>query len=106
MASRELPLAGKSAVVTAGGGAIGSATAGVLVRDGAHVLVAARTEEKMRRVVEKHTPVAKEAGGSIGYRVPNGLDEDDIRALVEAGAEGTGRLDIAVNVVGGGGGGT
>jgi NAD(P)-dependent dehydrogenase (short-subunit alcohol dehydrogenase family) len=104
--ARELALAGKSAVVTAGGGAIGSATAGVLVRDGAHVVIAGRTEEKLQRVVERLSPLAEESGGSIDYRVANGLDEGQIRALVDAGAERTGRLDIAVNVVGGGGGST
>src|SRR4051794_30309819 len=48
----KLPLDGMTAVVTAGGGAIGSATAGVLVRDGAHVLISGRTQEKLDRVVD------------------------------------------------------
>jgi NAD(P)-dependent dehydrogenase (short-subunit alcohol dehydrogenase family) len=95
-----------TAVVTAGGGAIGSATAGILVRDGANVLISGRTQEKLERVCDSLAADAKEAGGSIGWQVANGLDEDQIRSLVASAVDITGKLDMAVNVVGGGGGGT
>jgi NAD(P)-dependent dehydrogenase (short-subunit alcohol dehydrogenase family) len=95
-----------TAVVTAGGGAIGSATATVLVRDGANVLISGRTQEKLERVCDALAADAKEAGGSIGWHVADGVDEDQIRGLVAAALEITGKLEMAVNVVGGGGGGT
>src|SRR3954466_7636400 len=102
----KLPLQGMSAVVTAGGGAIGSAPAGILVRDGAHVLISGRTQEKLERVCDSLQGDAKEAGGSISWQVANGLVEDEIRALVDTATKLTGKLDMAVNVVGGGGGST
>src|SRR3954466_39392 len=102
----KLPLQGMSAVVTAGGGAIGSAPAGILVRDGANVLISGRTQEKLERVCDSLQADAKEAGGSIQWQVANGLVEDEIRALVDSALKLTGKLDMAVNVVGGGGGST
>src|SRR4051794_2989508 len=100
------PLQGMTAVVTAGGGAIGSATAAVLVRDGAHVVISGRTEEKLERVADALAADAKEAGGSISYHAADGLNEDQIRDLVAKATEISGRLHMAVNVVGGGGGST
>jgi NAD(P)-dependent dehydrogenase (short-subunit alcohol dehydrogenase family) len=95
-----------TAIVTAGGGAIGSATAGLLARDGAHVLICGRTKEKLERVVESIQGDAAAAGGSIEFEVANGLEENDIRTLVERAGQRTGRVDMAANVVGGGGGST
>ena len=102
----KLPLQGMTAVVTAGGGAIGSATAGVLVRDGAHVVISGRTQEKLDRVCDSLAADAKEAGGSIIGHAANGTDEDQIRELVAVAEKVTGRIDMAANVVGGGGGST
>src|SRR5207302_9947413 len=90
----KLPLKGMTAVVTAGGGAIGSATAGVLVRDGAHVVISGRTQEKLERVADALAPDAKAAGGAIGWAVANGLDEDHGRRLVAEAGDITGRLDV------------
>src|SRR3954452_15514769 len=96
----KFPLQGMSAVVTAGGGAIGSATAGVLVRDGAHVLISGRTQEMLEKVAESLSADAADAGGSVEWMTANGLEEDDIAALVERAGQRTGRVDMAVNVVG------
>ena len=106
MTDRQQPLEGMSAVITAGGGAIGSATARVLVRDGAHVLISGRTAEKLQGVVASLEQEAEEAGGSISWSTADGLDEAQIAALVERAGQRTGRVDMAVNVVGGGGGGS
>ena len=99
------PLLGLTAVVTAGGGAIGSATARVLVEDGAAVLISGRTAAKLERVAAELAPVAAASGGSISFMTADSLDEADVKAIVERAAGSAGRLDIAVNVVGGGGGG-
>lgn len=104
--AKERPLEGMSAVITAGGGAIGSATAGVLVRDGAHVLISGRTAEKLEKTAAALEGDARAAGGSIGWATANGLEETEIAALVERAGQATGRVDMAVNVVGGGGGGS
>jgi NAD(P)-dependent dehydrogenase (short-subunit alcohol dehydrogenase family) len=102
MSETTRPLQGQTAVITGGGGGIGRATAALLVRDGAHVVVAGRTPEKLERITERLAPAAAEAGGSIRWRQADALDEDAIRALVALAAEPTGRLDMAVAVPGGG----
>ena len=99
-------LSDQTAIVTAGGGAIGSATAELLVADGAHVTISGRTAAKLERVVDRLAPKAAAAGGSISAMAGDARDEDSIRALVERAAQRTGKVDIAVNVVGGGGGST
>jgi NAD(P)-dependent dehydrogenase (short-subunit alcohol dehydrogenase family) len=99
-------LLGRRAIVTAGGGAIGSATARALLADGADVLISGRTEAKLERVADALRDLASASGGSIEHQACDSLDEDGVRALVERAAQRTGRVDIAVNVVGGGGGGT
>lgn len=97
-------LSGKVAIVTGGAGGIGGATAEVLAGDAANVLIAGRTEESLQRRAEHIEPVAAAAGGTIAWKVCNSLDEDDIEALVRHAEDTWGRVDIAVNVVGGGGG--
>ncbi len=47
----ELGLAGKLAVVTGGSSGLGKAAAASLLREGARVLIASRTEEKLQRAV-------------------------------------------------------
>jgi NAD(P)-dependent dehydrogenase (short-subunit alcohol dehydrogenase family) len=97
-------LTGRSAVVTGGGGGIGRATAELLARDGAHVLIAGRTQEKLEKVADALAPIATDAGGSVRWRVADADEEDDVRALVDDASTPTGGLDIAVAVVGGGAG--
>jgi NAD(P)-dependent dehydrogenase (short-subunit alcohol dehydrogenase family) len=104
MTTEPAPLQGRTAVIAGGSGAIGSATARALVRDGAHVLIAGRTEARLAEIADRLDSEAKAAGGSIGYVVADGLKQRDLRKLVEAGVALTGRLDMACNVVGRGAG--
>jgi NAD(P)-dependent dehydrogenase (short-subunit alcohol dehydrogenase family) len=96
-------VAGKSAVITGGGGGIGRATAALLAHDGAHVVIAGRTQSKLTAVADELDPIARAAGGSVRSMVADAGDEDDVRALVARAGERTGQLDLAVAVVGGGG---
>ena len=99
--NHEPPLAGMTAVVTGGAGGIGRATSELLVRDGAHVVIAGRTEAKLTDHVARLTPLANAAGGSIRHRACDALDDDHMKALVEMTAEPTGRVDMACAIVGG-----
>jgi NAD(P)-dependent dehydrogenase (short-subunit alcohol dehydrogenase family) len=103
MVNETAKLAGRAAVVTGGGSGIGRATAALLAADGAHVLIAGRTAEKLERAAAELAPAAAGAGGSVRWRVADAGDEGDVRALVAHASEATGRLDMAVAVVGGGG---
>jgi NAD(P)-dependent dehydrogenase (short-subunit alcohol dehydrogenase family) len=97
------PLAGTTALVTAGGGAIGSAAAIRLARDGADVLLAGRTQATLETAADRVTTAAEAEGSpaTVRWSVADALIEDDVAALVARAAEVTGRLDIAVGVVGG-----
>jgi NAD(P)-dependent dehydrogenase (short-subunit alcohol dehydrogenase family) len=97
------PLEGMTAVVAGGGSGIGRATAGVLVRDGAHVIIAGRTAAKLEAVTAALDDRARAAGGSIRWAICDVHDEDQVRSLVERAGEPTGRVDMAVAVPGGGG---
>lgn len=102
-ADRAAPLAGMSALVTGGGGGIGSAAAVALAADGAHVLIAGRTRDSLESAAARVRAAAGGGPGTVRLQVADALEEDEVRSLVEATAEPTGRIDIAVGVVGGGG---
>ena len=95
------PLAGMTAVVTGGAGGIGRATSELLVRDGAHVVIAGRTESKLTTHAERLGPLAEASGGSIRWKAMDALDEAAVEALVAMTAEPTGRVDMACAIVGG-----
>jgi len=100
------PLEGQTALVTAGGGAIGCATAAMLARDGADVLIAGRTAGTLQAAAERVAAAAAGGPGTVRWSVADALVEDDVAALVAEAAEPAGRLDIAVAVVGGSTGGS
>ncbi|MEV4346456.1 SDR family NAD(P)-dependent oxidoreductase [Actinoplanes sp. NPDC049596] len=88
--------AGKVAIVTGGGSGIGEATAVLLARRGAKVVVADWDAEAAERV-------AKQIGDAA---IPYAVDVSDPQgcaAMVHATVEAFGRLDVAVNNAGVGG---
>jgi NAD(P)-dependent dehydrogenase (short-subunit alcohol dehydrogenase family) len=87
------PLEGQRAIVVGGGSGIGFGTARLLVRDGATVTIAGRTEDKLRQA-------ADELG--CAYVVADGMDGPSTEAAVDAASDDEGRLHIAVVVPGGG----
>jgi NAD(P)-dependent dehydrogenase (short-subunit alcohol dehydrogenase family) len=91
---------GRVALVTGGGGAIGSAIAEALAGAGARVAVSGRTASSLDAAVGRIR-----AAGSDGLAVAGDVtDEADVDRMI---AETTGRLgpiDIVVNAVGGGAG--
>jgi gluconate 5-dehydrogenase len=93
-------LAGRVALVSGGGGAIGSAMAQALAGAGARVTVVDRTQE----IAEAAADRVRTAGGeclAIGADV---LSEAECARMVAATVDHFGRLDIIVNCVGGGAG--
>jgi NAD(P)-dependent dehydrogenase (short-subunit alcohol dehydrogenase family) len=100
MANAALALEGKFALVTGGGSGIGLACARHLLRDGATVTIAGRSEDKLRQAaatLESEIP----PGAAVRVAICDVTDEATVGAVVQAAAS-SGRLDIAVANAGGG----
>ena len=95
-------LDGKVAVVTGGNGAIGSASARLLARDGAAVLLMARTLDSLEAKRASILETAPDA--QIALFVGDGMQESDVKAALQKAYDMRGRLDIIVPTVGGGNG--
>lgn len=93
-----LRLDGRTALVTGASRGIGRQAALTLAAAGASVVLAARTKEELAEVAA----AARRAGAPDAIvAVTDVLDEEAVEAAVAAAVEGTGRLDVVVNVAGG-----
>lgn len=83
---------GKTVVITGASSGIGRALAYEFAQRGAHLVLGARQEDKLREVVDNIT----DAGGKAVYRITDVTGEDDCRALIEFAAESFGGVDILI----------
>jgi NAD(P)-dependent dehydrogenase (short-subunit alcohol dehydrogenase family) len=86
----------KVAIITGGGRGIGRAVAIGFAEEGAHVVVAARTEEEIIQV-EKEIKNLDRSALSITCDI---TDEDQVKSLVSQTLEAFNRIDILVNNAG------
>ncbi|WP_330284425.1 SDR family NAD(P)-dependent oxidoreductase [Streptomyces sp. NBC_00588] len=86
-------LAGKVAFITGAGRGIGAAAARLFAREGARVLLAARTEAQLKAVVEE----IRAAGGTADHVRCDLADPASVRVAVDRAVELYGRLDVAFN---------
>lgn len=86
----------KIALVYGAGGAIGGAAARAFAREGAHVVLAGRTEDSLRQT---HDAIA-EAGGRATVSPVDALDADAVAAQVAEIASTLGPVGVMVNAVG------
>jgi NAD(P)-dependent dehydrogenase (short-subunit alcohol dehydrogenase family) len=86
-------LADKIAFVSGAGRGIGAAAARLFAREGAKVVLAARTENQIEAVTEE----IRAAGGVADYVVCDLADPSSVRAAVGRAVELHGRLDVAFN---------
>jgi NAD(P)-dependent dehydrogenase (short-subunit alcohol dehydrogenase family) len=95
------PLTGMSALITGGGGGIGGASAAWLARDGAAVTIMGRTEATLSA---KRDQILAAAGpdARVDTFVGDALDPQALSQALAAAEAKTGRLAMAVSVVGGG----
>ena len=93
-------LEGKVALVSGGGGAIGSAIAGALAAAGAKVSVVDVTQERAAEAAAR----VGEGGAEVLALAADVTTEADCDRIVAATVERFGQLDIIVNCVGGGAG--
>jgi len=100
-------IAGFAALVTGGGSGIGLGTATRLVRDGAHVTICGRSEERLAAAVTVLQQAAAEAdgtstpGGTARYVVADVTVEEQVAEAVAVASSERGRLDILFANAGG-----
>jgi NAD(P)-dependent dehydrogenase (short-subunit alcohol dehydrogenase family) len=91
-----MPLNDKVALVTGSTSGIGAATARALDREGAHVIVAGRDEDRGRSVVDS----IRAADGTADFVAVALHDASSAQMLATAALEIAGRVDILVNNAG------
>jgi NADP-dependent 3-hydroxy acid dehydrogenase YdfG len=94
---RRSSLDGDTAVVTGASAGIGRATAHALAREGANVVLAARSEDRL----DDLAATVREEYDTAALVVPTDVtDEDAVAALIDATVEEFGGLDVLVNNAG------
>jgi NADP-dependent 3-hydroxy acid dehydrogenase YdfG len=89
-------LGGKVAIVSGIGPGVGQAVALAFAREGADVVLGARTEERLKELAVR----IEQQGGRVAYLATNIRHEDQCRALAEAAIEAFGGVDVLVNNAG------
>ncbi|AVY99686.1 hypothetical protein DAI21_19495 [Lelliottia sp. WB101] len=85
----------KTVVIFGASGAIGSETARVMAREGAHIFLVARNRDKLERVAND----IRSAGGIAESRVIDVLDERSVLEQTAKLAEQTGGIEAFVNAL-------
>lgn len=95
----ELFLKGKSVIVTAASRGLGRAIATEFAREGAHVLLASRSEETLRDTV---AAIKNETSNQhVDYMVCDMKDPAAIKSMVEKAVKWNGTVDVLINNAGG-----
>jgi 3-oxoacyl-[acyl-carrier protein] reductase len=89
-------LTGKTAIVTGSGRGIGEAIARLFAAEGASVIVSARTQEQVARVVQ----AIEESGGKAHGVIADLGSSSGVSALVSSAVDNLGSLDILVHNAG------
>jgi NAD(P)-dependent dehydrogenase (short-subunit alcohol dehydrogenase family) len=87
-------LAGKTVVVSGVGPGLGREIAACALRDGANVVLGARTESKLRETAKQLDP----GGARVAWRATDIADPGQCAALMQAAAERFGGIDAVVQV--------
>lgn len=93
-------LDGTATLVTGGGSGIGLGCAERFARDGAHVTICGRSEERLLGAVEQIRATAA-PGATVAHVVADVTDEEQVAAAVAAATGPTGGLDGVVACAGG-----
>ncbi len=92
-------LDGRVAVVTGASSGLGARFAAVLHAAGAHVVLAARREQRLEAIAE-HVVVSRPGKGDVRWLVGDLTDDGTRIRLVELAASLTGTIDVLVNNAG------
>ena len=88
-----MKLEGKVAIVTGGGGGIGRVIALRYIKEGASVVLAGPTEEKIKSVEKE---IATQGGRAVAVHA-DVAEESDVQRIVAAALNKFSRVDILVN---------
>jgi len=89
-------MSNKVVLITGASSGIGEATARVLARNGAKVVLGARRTDRLEKIVAE----IRAAGGTAECRKLDVVDRDDVNAFVAFAKEKFGRIDVIFNNAG------
>ena len=89
-------ISGKTVLITGASSGIGEATARLLASQGAQVVLGARREERLQKLVGD----INEAGGKALFRKLDVTSQEDTQAFVDFACEQLGRVDVIINNAG------
>lgn len=87
---------GKVVVITGANSGIGEATAKLLAKNGAKVMLGARREEKLQAIVKD----IKDNGGEADYRLLDVTKPEEVEAIVKDAQDEFGGIDVIFNNAG------
>src|SRR5438067_6516312 len=94
----DLGLKDKVAIITGSSRGLGKASAAALAREGASVVLNARTEATLQQTANE----IKQEGGTVTTVAADVSTESGCQTLYDAALQAFGRIDILVNNAGGG----
>ena len=86
---------GKVVVITGSSSGLGEATAKLLAERGAKVMLGARREENLQRIVSE----IQNDGGAAAYRVTDVTDRDQVENLVAGAVDEFSRIDMLITTM-------
>jgi len=86
----------KVIVITGASSGIGEATAKLVVKDGAKVILGARRENKLKKIADE----IEKLGGKAAYQVTDVTDDNQVEALAKLAIDKFGRIDVWLNNAG------
>ncbi len=89
-------IANKVIIITGASSGLGEATALRLAKNGAKLMLAARREERLQKLVSD----IEQDGGTAKYQVTDVTDRSGVEALAQATKDAYGRIDVLVNNAG------
>ncbi|WP_394224110.1 SDR family oxidoreductase [Alteromonas gracilis] len=89
-------ISGKVVIITGASSGLGEATAKMLANKGAKLVLGARREERLKKLVDD----IESADGSAIYKTVDVTNKDEFKQLADAAVNEFGRIDVLVNNAG------